>query len=347
MALFDRYRRSKNSVNEPLSGMVTLTPFNLGSKRFADAYVVMLLSRIFRGMRNVNFTVDEHFTHDTDGVRKIADFLNSTAQEDIWTLWNNGAIVIERRPDGTYETVPAKLWKRDPQNSQRIVNYKLVTYSDAYRFTGRTDIDVLRDHIVRLDRLVNADDYLTQSLGAFGILSGSSMGLTPEDKKTFLEGIKKNIGITRDKFQFMLMGSPVDFKQVELPIDKLKLSDKVKEEVMAIAGYFGIPYDLVPLSGKSTYANQAAAVVDFYRNCISPLAEVLLELGRYAIRCDNTIPLPSRALTFTLDNIPELEADKDDRDKRIERATKAAELIEKLKNIEGADITPYLDIING
>ena len=56
--------------------------------------------------------------------------------------------------------------------------------------------------------------------------------------------------------------------------------------------------------------------------------------------------LPSRVLTFTLDNIPELEADKDDTDSRLERATKAAELIEKMKSIEGADISLYLDILN-
>lgn len=343
MALFER-NKNKNSVNKPLSGVVTLSPFNIGSRRFADAYLIMLLSKIFRGLRNVNFKADEHFK-DTEEVQKLADFLNTSAQELIWTLWQKGAIVIERTADGKYRAVDPQLWKYGQH--REIINYKLVTYSDAYRFTGRCDLDVLRDHINRLDNLVNADDYLTQSLGAFGILSGSTMGLTEDDKKSFLDGIKRNIGITRDKFQFICMGSPVDFKQVDLPIDKLKLPDKVKEEVLAIAGYFGIPYDLVPMSGKSTYANQAAAIVDFYRNCISPLAEVLLELGRYAIKSDASLMLPARTLTFTLDNVPELEADKDDTEKRLERATRAAELIEKIKNIDGADITPYLDIING
>lgn len=343
MALFSRNKTSKNAVNNPLATAVTLSPFRLGARRFADAYVLILLSKIFRGLRNVRFTVDEEVTRDGKDLQPLADFLNSALQELVWVCWQKGAMVVDKDVQGKWHTVNPKSWMWLNGN---ITNYRYVAYSDAYRFIGRPDLDVLRDHIDRLDRLVNADDYLTQSLGAFGILCGSTMGLTTDDKKAFLDGIKRNIGITSDKYQFICMGSPVDFKQVQLPIKDLELPDKVKQEVMAISGYFGIPYDLVPLSGKSTYDNQAAAIVDFYRNCISPIAEQVLELGRYCIKCDESIVVPSRALTFTLDNIPELEADRDDTEKRLERAQKATEILDKVKGMEGADVSWLLDIIN-
>lgn len=344
MALFSRNsKQSTNAVNKPLATAVTLSPFNLGARRFADAYVLILLSKIFRGLRNVRFTIDEEVTRGGRELQPLADFLNSALQELVWVCWQKGAMVINKDVQDKWHTVNPQQWKW--LNGQ-ITNFRYVTYSDAYRFIGRPDLEVLRDHIDRLDRLVNADDYLTQALGAFGILSGKSMGLTPDDKKAFLDGIKRDIGITSDKYQFICMGSEIDFKQVQLPIKDLELPDKVKQEVMAIAGYFGIPYDLVPLSGKSTYDNQAAAIVDFYRNCISPIAEQVLELGRYAIKCDEGIVVPSRALTFTLDNIPELEADRDDTEKRLERAQKATEILDKVKGVEGADVSWLLDIIN-
>ena len=344
--IFTRNRLSGNAVNRPISASVTLSPFKIGSKRFADAYVMMILERIFRGLRNVNYTVsDEVRGEGVQDVQQLADFLTANLLDLVWLYWHRGIVAIAKDRDGRWYMVSPQYWKMGGVNGNEVTNYDIVTYSDAYRFLGKSDLDSLKDHISRLDRLVNADDYLTQSLGAFGILSGKSMGLTPEDKKAFLDGIKRDIGITSDKYQFICMGSEIDFKQVSLPIDELKLSDKVKEEIMAIAGYFGVPYDLIPLSGKSTYDNQKQAIIDFYRNCISPIAESILDLGRYAIKRSDLM-LPSRVLTFTLDNIPELEADKDDTDSRLERATKAAELIEKMKSIEGADISLYLDILN-
>lgn len=205
-------------------------------------------------------------------------------------------------------------------------------------------MEVIKDHIDRLDRLVNADDYLTQSLGALGILSGTTLGLTPQDKKDFLDGIKRNVGITREQYQFIVMSNPVDFKQVNLPIADLKLSEKVKDELQVIAGQFGVPYDLIPLSGKSTYDNQEQAVVSFYRNCISPLAEMVLDLGRYTLRVRSQELIPSRALTFTLDNVPELKHDRQDLEAKIERDTKIVDLISKAE-MAGIDLQHYKDIL--
>lgn len=343
MAITDIFRRrSTNAVNHPVAGVATLSPFRLGSRRFADAYVLMLLTRIFRGLANVNYVVDERVAR-RDDVAALADFLNANIQTLTWTMWQRGAIVIDRDDQGRWHAPDPKHWR---WMNGEVVNYRLVSYSYAYRYLGRPDLEILRDHIDRLDRLVNADDYLTQSLGAFGILSGKTMGLTQEDKKAFLDGIKRDVGITSDKYQFILMGSDVDFKQVSLPIDQLRLSEKVKEEVMAIAGYFGIPYDLVPLSGKSTYDNQKQAIVDFYRNCIAPLAEVVLEIGRYAIKTDDGMMVPSRSLTFQFDNIPELEADRDDTEKRMERAKAAVDILERVKGIDGVKTDWLKEIIN-
>lgn len=338
-----RRKNTENSVNHVIDSYATFTPVNIGCKRFADAYLQQILAIIFRGLRNVRYCQDEAVGQKSEYIAQLAEFLNINLQQLIWDAWQYGYIVITT--DGkTWQIVPHRSVKIG--SNREVQNYQLVTYTDAYRFLGKSDMEVIREHIDRLDRLVNADDYLTQSLGAMGILSGTSMGLTPQDKKDFLDGIKRNVGITSDKYQFIVMGSPVDFKQVALPIADLKLDDKVKEEVKLLAGYFGVPYDLLPISGASTYANQEQAVVGFYRNCIAPLAEVVLELGRYAIRKTSREMIPSRALTFTLDNVPELEADRDDTESKIERAGKLVEIISKGK-AAGLDMGDYEKLLNG
>lgn len=342
MAISDIFKRtSKNSVNHVVDSYTTFTPVRIGSKRFADAYVQQVLSIIFRGLRNVRYCQDEAVGQKSEYIAQLAEFLNVNLQQLVWDAWQYGYIVITREGK-QWQVVPNKAVKIG--SNREVKNYALVTYTDAYRFIGKSDMEVIREHIDRLDRLVNADDYLTQSLGAMGILSGTSMGLTPQDKKDFLDGIKRNVGITSDKYQFIVMGSPVDFKQVALPISELKLSEKVQDEVKLLAGYFGVPYDLLPISGASTYANQEQAVVGFYRNCIAPLAEMVLELGRYALRKTDREMIPSRALTFTLDNVPELEADRDDTDSKIERAGKLVDIIAKGK-AAGLDMGEYEKIL--
>lgn len=338
-----RGRQVENSVNHVVDTYTTFTPVNIGCKRFADSYVMQVLGLIFRGLRNVRYCVDEEFAHsNTKDVEKIADFFNREIQQLVWDAWQYGYIVIEQGESGLYY-VPNHT-KIHTDKRREVIGYDLVTYTESYRFLGKSDMEVIKDHIDRLDRLVNADDYLTQSLGALGILSGTTLGLTPQDKKDFLDGIKRNIGITREQYQFIVMSNPVDFKQVNLPIADLKLSEKVKDELQVIAGQFGVPYDLIPLSGKSTYDNQEQAVVSFYRNCISPLAEMVLDLGRYTLRVRSQELIPSRALTFTLDNVPELKHDRQDLEAKIERDTKIVDLISKAE-MAGIDLQHYKDIL--
>ena len=104
-----------------------------------------------------------------------------------------------------------------------------------------------------------------------------------------------------------------------------------------LCGHFGVPYDLIPMSGQSTYANQAAAIVDFYRNCIMPLAEQILSLGRYVIKC-KYVTIPTSALTFTIDNVAELA---DDRTAAVDYKLKVAELAKQMRDM-GMELPEYI-----
>lgn len=338
MALRDFLRRSKNSVNHVLRfGFVN--PFNraVAGRKFSDMYFLVIVNRIFQGLRNVNFDVAKE--HDRNGTRQklmpLLRFLNDNLSSLVWQLWNDGFIVLDV-VDKKIVQVPSDKVRKDGYGA--VINYNLVVYSESYRLLGKSDMAVVRESLFALDNYKNADIYLTQTFGAFGILSGKSMGINAADKEELQQQMKLNAGTTKDRDQFFITNSEVDFKQIDFKIKELGLPEKVKDEVMALAGYFCVPYDLIPMSGQSTYANQEQAIVDFYRNCIAPLAEVVLSLGRYVIlKCYRTIP--TTALTFHIDNVAELA---DDRTALLEYKVKLADLALKMRDL-GLETPEYIE----
>lgn len=107
------------------------------------------------------------------------------------------------------------------------------------------------------------------------------------------------------------------------------MPEKVKDEIKVLCAHFGVPYDLIPMSGQSTYANQMAAIVDFYRSCISPLAEQILSLARYIV-LKKYVTIPTTAVTFRIDNVAELA---DDRTAMIDYKLKVADLAKRMTEL--------------
>lgn len=313
--------KRENQINEPVRMVQSYQPWlnAAGGGQYADAYLTMIVQRIFAGLRNVAYVAET----DNTFVKTVADFLTKNIQLLTWQLWTTGYVVLSpvKHNDNVVDfdiiTTPVN---KDAQG--RVMGYELVYYSDTYRYQRKSDWSVLKPNLDFLNTVKNGDNYLTANLGAFGILCGKTMPINQADKENFLTRLKQRIGISKENFQIEVFNSEVDFKQVDFHIKDLQLAEKIKDEVKLLCAYFNVPYDLIPLSGQSTYANQEQAVKQFYGNCISPLAETGLDIGRYIIAHSKEL-VPSNRLTFRIDNVPELA---DDRTAEIEYKRKVAEL---------------------
>lgn len=353
MSIFDGIFK-KNQVNQmPSLGTAgMLRWWGPQGKKYSDAYTWIIFNKIFSGVKNVQFTYDIaklHISKDTkEGslaeLDNICSFLNTNANMLLWLYWSYGYIVTSKNKKDRFIIPDYAKLRRDANGM--ILDYDIVLYSEPYRLTGKSDFCTIRENVSNLDDLKNSENYLTTSLGALGVMSGKSMPINPSEKKEFLDDLKKNYGTTSDKYQILMFTNEVSLQQLNLPIKDLQLMEKIVNEMMFLAGYFNVPYDLIPFFGKSTYANQEQAMVSFYRNCIAPLAECLLEIGRYMIRKNTTAlrEVPSDVLTFTIDNVPELQ---DDRTADIEYKTKVAQMLKAVHDA-GIDINeqPYIDMIN-
>lgn len=339
MALIDRFRRgrkSSNSVNHVQRfGAVNFFSSFVSRKKYSDVYYWLVISRIFRGLQNVCFDVSQDVGSDKvkTQLSDLLRFLNNNLTSLVWQLWNNGYIVLDTDKNGKWYYVPFDNIQTNGNGA--VINHDYVLYSEPYMFLRKTDVTLLKETLGAIDVYKNSDIYLTKTFGAFGILSGSEMGINAADKEELQQQLKERAGTTEAKDQFIISNSPINFSQIDFKIKELQLPDKVKDEIKVLCAHFGVPYDLIPMSGQSTYANQMAAIVDFYRSCISPLAEQILSLARYIV-LKKYVTIPTTAITFRIDNVAELA---DDRTAMIDYKLKVADLAKRMTelNIELPD----------
>lgn len=333
MALIDRLRRgrkSTNSVNHVQRfGAVNFFSSFISRKKYSDVYYWLVLSRIFRGLQNVCFDVSQEVGSDKvkTQLSDLLRFLNNNLTTLVWQLWNNGFIVLESDKNSKWYSVPIDNVQTNGNGA--VINHDFVLYSEPYMFLRKTDVTLLKETLGAIDVYKNSDIYLTKTFGAFGILSGSEMGINAADKEELQQQLKERAGTTEAKDQFIISNSPLNFSQIDFKIKELQLPDKVKDEIKVLCAHFGVPYDLIPMSGQSTYANQTAAIVDFYRSCISPLAEQVLSLARYIV-LKKYVTIPTTAVTFRIDNVAELA---DDRTAMIDYKLKVADLAKRMSEL--------------
>lgn len=298
--LFGRNKEQlENSINDKLTISENLFGLNLFTTKngvWADAYLWTVLQTIFNGLRNVQYT----FPNDADN--KLENFLTTNIVNLVWLYWSYGFIVVAIDRKGNYYIPDHSKIKKD--SNGRVLGYECVYYSDKYCFNNKTDFQIIRATLNELGNYKDALQHLTNNLGAIGILSGNNLPINPQEKEDFMQNLRTKYGIQSDKNNILLTTLPLKFDVMQFPVGQLELDEKVKECYTLICNYFQVPVDMI--FGQSTYSNAAQALKNFYSNCISPLAEIVLEVGKHLIKMRTGLLIPSDKLSFRIDNVPEI-----------------------------------------
>ena len=339
--------KKNNQINAPLPQSVTgyqAWTKAIDGKGYADIFVWMVVRQILKGLKNVNFYFDNFETssnEDKAKMKAIAEFLNTNAEAIFFAKMKKGFVVVEKNGK-TYQLPDYNFIRMDKDG--RVKDFDIVYYTDTYQYQRKSEFSILQPVLDDINDIANGDSYLTKNLGAFGILCGKGMPLNPADKNNFLEKLKRSIGITSDRFQLETFTNEVNFQQVDFHLKDLNLGGKLIDKIKALSAFFGVPFDLIPFAGQSTYANQREAVQQLYSNCIKPNAETILEIGRYLVKSDKRFFVPSSHLTFEVQNVPEL---KDDRTSKIDYNLKVLDLLQKAKDLGlEIDTKQYINQLN-
>ena len=336
-----RYTRPKANPHE------ANTPLRVGAagwcmvrKKYSDIYFWTVANKIFAGMRSVDFTHGDLSGKDEEVADSLCAFIESNIVAMLWQWWSKGYIVVRIVNAMTYEVVNDNIQCNangdvvEPNNERWVV-----LYSNEYLTSRLSAFQIIRNELDEINTLRSSDDYLTRSLGALGIISGKEMPMAAKDKEQFLDDIKKKVGATPDKYQFLVSTGAITYTPINVPIADLKFAEKETRSFKLICDYFNVPFDLVSFSGASTYANMETALKMFYSNCIAANAEVLLEVARYIVRRLTVGEFfgTSDTLTFRIDNTAMVV---DERQQQLDQLKTAAETSRAMQDA-GIDTTEF------
>lgn len=308
MAFWNRNKESKNAVqiNEVSQQYWNYTPWifrpkDKKEKPLGNVYFQAIMNLIWNGISNI--------TYDTSGkpsltLDAIVQFIDANATLLVNQYIRIGFICVFYDEKGEYRIPQDNEIKYDKYG--RVINrHAVVIYSPCYQ-TERTSLfKIAFPMILWINKLAGSNDYLADTFGMFGVLSGKDIPLNPTGKKQLLESIQENYGSMSDRFPFMLANNEMTWTPIQPDASKLAFDDKIKDTYKILCNLFGVPTQLL-FDDASTYNNVKEARISFYDTTIRAYAEVLLKVAQALLIASNEF-IPKNALNYHFTNIPELE----------------------------------------
>jgi len=149
-------------------------------------------------------------------------------------------------------------------------------------FLAQSRMTALGNESKLLQVLADAELSIIRNRGALGILSKdindrSSKGDYEDDKEDIQEQYKR-YGITSDQWNIIITSTALKWQSITQPLKDLMLPEFEEQTAKKICAVFDVPYELLPLSGQSTYANRKEAILELYQNYIIPTSNGDAEL---------------------------------------------------------------------
>lgn len=241
----------------------------LTNYKFADVILYQLIQKIIDAMSGIVWTMQGNELTLMQANLKI--IFEKNFGDFYKALYFNGIAVFVVN----FETQHVKLlkgtdYKLESDGSitleKEFATYRIfVTYSETYKMFGKTDYETCKDMYLHIDNLMNAINCTTENLGAMGILSPESISgvmtnFSEPERQRVQDEWREKYGLKVGKWSILITQTPTKFQQINLPIKDLELTQKLENAVKILAGYHKVPYELIALSGQSTYANRKEAM---------------------------------------------------------------------------------------
>ena len=306
MGLFNRNKESNAvQINEVNQNTYAYTPFLFPHKKgesvLGNLYFQAIMNMIWKGISNVtiNSTKKDSLT-----ITSIKEFVDTNATLLVNQYIRLGYICVFYNDKHEYRLPQDNEIKKDQYG--RVINkHAVVYYSPQYSTERKSLFFIAMPLIGRINKLMGTDDYIMDTLGCFGIISGQDIPINPTGKQQLLESMKQTYGVAADKYQFMLATHDLKYTNIQPDIKGMQISEKVEEAYKLLCNLFGVPLPLVR-DDASTYNNIVEAKKFFYDTTIRYYAEVLLKVSQSLLTASSDF-IPQDAINYKIENVPELE----------------------------------------
>lgn len=288
MALFGRKKQNiKNDVRPRTTGFVRdLLQVDLPSNN-AD-YARLVYATIFEKVRGCASNVVWSFGGSPQSRVQwavAARFIKKEFEKNIAKIWHTlnergqiGMILTRNENGGFAEFVYDNMKQAANETYTGDLH---VLYDPAFLNFKATKNQIALPYFCALNSKIDADCTLTQTYGAMGILTPKDttgmVSFEPEDRENIQREYLENYGAVRGRWKMLITPRPMEFQPINLPIKDLDLASGIERNIKSICGLYGLPYELLPMSGQSTYANRAEAQKEFKENTIFGLENLLFD----------------------------------------------------------------------
>ena len=242
--------------------------FRMARGKYSDALVSAIMKKIFKRLNLIDFTV----THKEPLVVGMAKyFLNNELNVAFAELFNNGFLLFLKKKDENGKLTGIK-YIRKAQATQNLNEWTYdgqeleIFYSDTYEIFGMSDAVLLKDTLKAIDNSLNASQTVIKRLGAVIVGTPEQPTQNPQmvqidkDAKELLEKDTQNdYGMLDEQKQFMFLRRPLKLQKIALGGKDLLITENVEMFTKILCDNMDIPYDVMALSGQSTFANQEQA----------------------------------------------------------------------------------------
>lgn len=286
----------QTEISETWNGMFA----SISTGTYSEAIIKMVLAPIFDELKKVVFYADPLYTGQ---VGSIADFLNDNYTTIYKYFFEKGfcALTVGNRLE-----FDNKCYVKKSDQFTLSLSNPISAKTFELEFFQKSSKQLVQDVLDNINTGLTAQKAITKILGQFTFFSkekeGANERVVPitETERLAFEA-KFNTIFSGDN-----VGSAVSFTNANLkkdtivfPMEKLQIVDNVGFMILILAGVMNVPYDLIPITGKSTYANQEEAINYLRTHTVSGIAENILTLGRKVLKFKYPA-LPNRALDYKI-----------------------------------------------
>jgi len=323
----------------------------ISNKKYSQIVLNSIVVNIFNAVETIEVW-DANKTNENQleswGVKLARKTISEHFREMFFDLYTKGYFVLlHNSTTNDIEYLPAKYTQVRADGSVYVEGGNLAVDTKAYLFyekdfkgSGVTMAETCRTSLEYVDNILNTAVTGNARLGNLTILTPTSNGLGMEvmkdnEKKEIEKLISESYGGLDSQSNLMLFPNSLSTTTISFDFGKLQLLPQLEMVVKILCGYFNIPYDILPLSGQSTFNNQDTAYSMLY-----------VTAERWVMMIQDAFKSLGVEFEFELKGKPNTEAQKLEQAKKDAVATMAQAVASGLMTTEEArkELEKYYEI---
>ena len=237
--------------------------FRMTRGKYSDVVLLGIFKKIFKRLNLIDFQI---ITQNAVTFGTVNYFLNNQLSEAFAELFQNGFILFEKSQTGKIKYIH-KSDAKQVNGFWTCNGSKLeVFYSDTFSIFGQSDANLIKDVLVGIDNSLNAARTVIKRLGVVVIGTPEQpsqnpqlIAMTETDKSSLETDMANDYGMLDEQKQMLLLRRPLRLTRVALGGKDLLITETVEMFTKILCDATNIPYDVMALSGQSTFANQEQA----------------------------------------------------------------------------------------